>query len=390
MFEYLIDLPTKVLFGPGKIKELGANAKSFGGKAFVLMDPFLKNSDTATTILSNIRDAGMTYVDYYDVSPNPRNTVVDELAGKCVSEKCDVVIAVGGGSCIDSAKVVAIVATNGEKAWLYTARDNEYVALPDNKPLPFIAVPTTSGTGTEVTPYAVLNNLELHSKGVIINMVNCPPLSIVDPELTVSMPPQITALTAIDAFSHSFESYIDTESTPFSRMIALESIRLFAKSVRAACKNGEDIDARTDLSLASLYGGIAITHSPTTMPHAMGQPLSGLTDAPHGGSIACCIGQIIDWTLPHGENEFAAVAEIFDASIANLSVSEKARRLPGILEELWNDILSEEVSMRRYGLKEEQIPELADMMLVYYIMDLRHHPRMATKEDLIGIIEKCM
>ena len=390
MFEYLIDLPTKVLFGHGKVAELGKASAQYGKKAFVIMDPFFENSPMAERIFGYLKNEGIDVVDCYDVTPNPRNTVIDKCAKLCADEKCDMVIAVGGGSCIDSGKAIAIVAANGEESWLYTARDNEYVAQPDNKPLTIISVPTTSGTGTEVTPYAVINNLELHSKGVIINMVNCPTLSIVDPELTMTVPPQTTALTGIDAFSHSFESYIDKNSTPFSRIVALESIRLFAKSIRTAVKDGKNIDARSDMSLASMLAGVAITHSPTTMPHAMGQPLSGLTDAPHGGSIASCICQIVEWTLPYGEEQFATVAEIFDPTLSGLTNAEKAAKLPGILKQLWADILSEEVTMSKYGLKEDQIEQLAEMMMVYYTLDLHGHPRMATKDDLIGIIKKCM
>ena len=390
MFEYTIDIPTRVLFGAGKAAQLGDEASKYGKKAFVLMDPFLEGTDTAKKLLNNLSEHGIDYIDRYDVTPNPRNTVVDKLSKECIDEKCDIVIGIGGGSCIDSAKMIGVVAANGEEAWLYTARDNEYVAQPNNPPLPIITLPTTSGTGTEVTCYAVLNNLELETKGVMINRAICPLVSIVDPELTMTVPPQVTALTGIDAFAHAFESYIDKKRTPFSQMIALEAIRLFAKSIRKAVKNGNDVQARSDMSLCSLLAGIAITHCPTVMPHAMGQPLSGLTDAPHGGSIACCICQIIEWTLPYGAEQFAVVAEIFDPSIKDLSVEEKAAKLPVILKELWDDILTEPVTMSKYGLKESEIERLADNMLVYYTLDLHGHPRMATREDLIGIIKKCM
>lgn len=389
-FGYLIDLPTKVLFGAGKIAELGNQAAAFGKKAFVMLDPFLKGSATAQKVFDILKSAGLDYVDCYEVSPNPRTNVVDECAKKCADEKCDCVIAIGGGSCIDSGKAIAIVAKNNEPSWLFTARVGEYVAEVKEKPLPVISVPTTSGTGTEVTPYSVLNNLSLHCKGCICNMACCPTVSIVDPELTATMPPQITALTGIDAFAHAFESYINRNATPFSEMLSLEVIRLFARSIRTAVKDGSNIEARSDMSLASMLAGAAIAHSSTTMPHGMGQPLSGLTDAPHGGSIACCICQIIEWTLPCAEDKFAVVAEIFDPSIKDLPVSEKAQKLPAILRQLWKDILPTEVTMSSYGLKPDQIETVADMMLKFYALDLGGHPKAATKEDLIGIITKCM
>ena len=294
MSQYQIDVPTKVLFGAGKVAELGNEAAALGKKAFVLMDPFYKGSEVSVRLLGILKQAGLESFDCYEVVPNPRHTVVDELLEKLNSEGCDMVVAIGGGSCIDTAKALALVATNGRKAWDYTAKNDEEVPVPEKDPMPLIAVSTTSGTGSEVTPYAVLNNLDKHCKGVIIGPKVYPKISIVDPELTISVPPQVTALTAIDAFSHSFESYMNPISTLWSRMVAHEGMRLFAKSIRKAVEDGTDIEARTDLAMSSTLGGMAIAHIPSTLPHAMGQPLSGLTDAPHGGSIACCICQIIE------------------------------------------------------------------------------------------------
>jgi chemotaxis signal transduction protein len=149
------------------------------------MDPFFKGSQTAQTVLSYLHENGVETVEDYNVRPNPRYTDIDEAAAICISEKCDLVIVMGGGSAIDSAKAVALVATNGKSSWLYTTRENEYVEEAKNPPLPLIAIPTTAGTGAEATIYSVINNPEIHRKCAIRNLSMYPTLAIVDALLCV-------------------------------------------------------------------------------------------------------------------------------------------------------------------------------------------------------------
>ena len=388
MFENLINIPTKVLFGSEKINEVSGVVDRYGKKVLLIVDPFFMGTKIYQSIIKNLKASADKIVPFNDISPNPRNTVIDQAVRLCIKEKCDVVLAIGGGSAIDTAKAVAIIAVNGGKTWDYTERENEYVARPEKKKLPLIVIPTTSGTGTEVTPYAVINNVDIHFKATIINEMCFPTMAIVDPQIMVSKPPMLTALTGIDAFSHAFESYINKNSTPFSKLIALESMRLFAENIKECCNNGKNIEARANMALASTYGGLAIAHAPTTLPHAIGQPLSGLTDAPHGGSIAACIGAIIDWTLPLGQSKFAKIAELFDSSIADLPEEEKAAKLPELISGLFGEILDEKVTMSGYGLTESQIDGLADMVLQCYIMDCKCHPKMPAKQDIVNIIHK--
>lgn len=390
MFEYLIDLPTKVLFGSGKSAELGAIAKEYGGKAFAILSPFLKDKPAGAGMLKSLRDAGLSVVECYSVQPNPRDTVIDRIAGLCAAEKCDLVIGIGGGSAIDTAKAVAVVASNGGNCWDYTTRSNEIVKPISKKPLPLITVPTTAGTGTEVTPYAVINSESLKQKATIGNAAVFPAVSIVDADLMTSMSAELTALTGIDAFAHALESYINIHATPFSEIVALSSIGLFAKSIRICCKEPENKDARSDMALSSMLAGVAIAHSPTTVPHAVGQPLSGKTDAPHGATIACCIRQVIEWTLPEGGEKFAKVAELFDPGIRSLGVAQKAAKLPSLLKDLFGDILPGPVTMGGYGLKKEEIPAFVDAIIACYGGDLFNHPKVPVRQDLMEIVRACV
>lgn len=385
-----IQFPTKVEFGPGKISKIGILARQYGKKAFIVADPFFKGSDIIGGMLYNLRLNDVQAVEDYNVKPNPRYTDIDESAAVCIKEECDFVIALGGGSAIDSAKAIALVANNGKSSWLYTARENEHVEEPAKPPLPIIAIPTTSGTGSEATIYSVINNPKEHRKCGIRSPYMYPTLAIIDVELMMGMPRMLTAMTGIDAFAHGFESYTNRNATKFSEMTAMECMRLFAENIRECCLNGGNIEARNNMAFASLLGGISISHSPTTIGHIFGQSLSGYTDAPHGGSIACCLTQIIEWTLPDGMEKLAKIAELFDRSLITQSIEEKAMRLPDILSNLFEGILGKRVTMSSYGLKQEEVDGFADFIFKSYQGDFKNYIKMPIKEDILYLIKECM
>lgn len=381
----LLSVPSKIKFGAGLVKKLGENVAPYGKKALLLYDPFLKGSKLINDVIEDLKANQIEAVTFDDVSPNPRNTVIDKAVDLCVAEKCDVVIGIGGGSAIDSAKAIAIVAKNGGKCWEYVRTANG-CREPENGKLPMIAIPTTSGTGTEATPFSVINNPELGFKATICDDLACPTLSIVDPELMVSMPPSVTAYTGIDAFAHAFEAYTSSTESPLMDVVALEAMRLFINNIERAVEDGTDIVARSNMALCSTYGGMAIAHMCTTMPHALGQALGGITDAPHGGTIAACINKVIEWTLPEGEEKFAKVAELFDESIKDLPAAEKAAKLPQYIEKLFTKIMGgKPVTMATYGMTEENLPKLVDLVMNFYYGDALLNPKQPTKEDVYQV-----
>lgn len=387
-FEF--NFPTKVVMGEGRLKELGAIVKEKGEKAFLVYDPFLKGSETLENIKQNLSESGVNFVEFNDISPNPRNTSIDAGTQLCLDEKCDIVVAIGGGSAIDSAKANALVATNGGVCWEYTERAGEDVTRPTKRGLPLIVVPTTAGTGTEATSFAVVNNPAEKRKCTIITPYIYPDVALVDPLIMTTIPSMITALTGLDTFAHALESYISVNATPISEMLSLYSIELFAKSIRTAVNSGENVEAREQMALACGLGGAAIGTAGVTLPHALGQPLGALTDAPHGGTLAACFPQIIEWTLPYAEDKLAKVAELLDEKLDRTqSNSVKAAELPRILRELYQD-LNIDVSFGKYGLKEEEIQDLADLCFIGFLQDIKAHPKPVTKEDVIELIHKCM
>lgn len=383
--------PVRLLVGAGRVKELGKWTAGYGKKAFIVYDPFLKGAGLPEEIKADLKKNGVDTVEFFDVVPNPRHTMMDEGARIAVDNGCDVVIGVGGGSAIDTAKAIALEAKHGGSAWDYTERyfEPENVRRPETKGLPILTVPTTAGTGTEATHVSVVNNHELKMKCAIINEHIYPDVSIIDPELMVTVPKKVTAHTGVDTFAHAFESYIAKGATEWSRMLAKRSMELFAKSIRAVFNEPEDIDARSEMALSCTLAGAAFVQSGLALPHAIGQPVSAITDAPHGATLAVCLPVIIKWTIPYAAQDFADVAEILDASVKDLPTSEKAAMLPEILEQLYKDIDINE-TYSSYGMTQEHIEEAVDLSLGAYQWDIGGHPKKVDRADLEEIYRRCL
>ncbi len=382
--------PTRMRVGADRMQELGVTAREYGTHAFVVLDPFLKGSQTAASILEDLRQNGVEHTVYYDVMPNPRNTMIDEGIVLCRAAKCDVVVVVGGGSAIDTAKAIALVAVHGGTCWEYTERAGETVQRPSTPGLPLIVCPTTAGTGSETTACAVINNPSEVRKCTIINPVIYPTVSIIDPKIMLSVPPLLTALTGIDTFAHSFEAFICSGSNAISDMFALRSMELFAQNIRTAVQNGSDVEARSQLAMSCAMGGAALFNAGVCLPHALGQPLSAFTDAPHGGTLAACLPQVIEWTLPYAQDRFARVAEIMDPmGVQGMTIEQKAYQLPKIMHALYQD-LDVHVSFSGYGLKLDDLDAFIELCFTAFRQDIEKHPKPVTRENIREVLEMCM
>ncbi|MCD8355945.1 MAG: iron-containing alcohol dehydrogenase [Clostridia bacterium] len=390
MNNFQFHFPTQLRIGEGERKQLGKIAAEYGKKAFLAFDPFLNGSTVQKEMLEDLSQNGVAYEIFSDIVPNPRNTSIDQGAELCRNTGCELVIAVGGGSAIDTAKAIALTAALGGSCWDYTERQGEYVKRPDRPGLPLIAIPTTAGTGTEATQFAVINNPEQVRKCTIITPLIYPCVSLIDPELMQSIPGQLTALTGIDTFAHAFEAYICKGHNEFSDALALHAMELFAKSIRTAVHDGSNLEARGMMAMSCTLAGAAFSHAGVCLPHAMGQPLSAFTDAPHGGTLAACIPQVIEWTIPYAEERLARVAEILDAdAVAGKTQAEKAAALPEIIGQLYDD-LNVHVSFSGYGLKEDDLDAFVDLCFTAYKQDMDQHPKPVTRQDVYDLVRKCM
>lgn len=386
-----IRFPTQVEYGSGMLSRIGEFTASYGKRAYCLFDPFFRGSEAAATVMDALHAVGIETYDSYEVHPNPRAGDIDKQAAECMEQKCDFVVAMGGGGTLDIGKAVAFLVTNGRSAWDYTVKENQFYHSITIPPLPFVAVPTTAGTGSEATIYSVVNNPDIQRKCTIRSFELYPRLAIVDPELMLNIPPLLTALTGIDTFAHAFESYTNKNATAFSKMLAMESMRLFAENIVECVENGKNAEARGSMAIASLLGGLAISHSPTTLPHIIGQCLSGWVDAPHGGSLAVCLAQVIRWTLPNGQMEFAQIARVIAPELAAASDAEAAEALPEIIDKLFVRIMgNQRVTMKTYGMDENRADEFAEFIFHNYQKDMSNYLRVPTMEELKAIIQDCL
>lgn len=389
MEDIVLNIPTKVVFGNNKIKYLSEYVKALGNKSFLVIDNYLDKIGLGNEVISLLKDSNIETVKYTDFESNPSCYKVDKAAQIAKEEKCDVVIGIGGGSALDFAKAVAVLSRHLGRCWDYVKRSDQLEMYITENTLPIAAIPTTSGTGSEVTPYAVINNPDLKEKSTIFSDRILPKISIVDPKLMVSMPAQLTALTGIDAFSHALESYINIHANSFSKMIAKEAIRIAANYLPMAVSNGKNLEAREKMAWAATLAGIAIAHVGPVLPHALGQPVSGFTGAPHGGTIAACLVKILKFSFMSNFEVFGEVTETIEPGYKSLPLHEKAEKCIEVVQRLFSDIDCN-VKFGDFGLKREDIEKVTDIALRAYFMDMNSHPKQVGKEDILKIYEECV
>ena len=382
------NLPQNISFKPDCLSSIGNSVKPFGTRVFAAIDPYLQALGMGDEIKQNLKKENIDCVLYSKIKPNPNFHDIDTGARICSEENCDVILGIGGGSAIDSGKAIAIVARNEGSSWDYIARSDRETRTPDQV-LPIIAIPTTAGTGTEATPYSVISNPDIKEKGCIHNPKLIPVLALISPELMSTVPPRLTANTGIDALSHSLESYINVNSNIFSDFVARESISLIFRYLPEAVANGDNINAREQMAWASTLGGIAIAHAGTTLPHGMGQPVSGLVDMPHGASIAACIIPILEESFSSNLEKFALLAETMDSSVSDLPLRKKAEKTVELTERLLKDIGSR-VRFGDYGMTESDIEKAAEICINNYSFDINNHPRKVDKNDIINLYKRCL
>ncbi|MFN2229561.1 MAG: iron-containing alcohol dehydrogenase, partial [Anaerolineae bacterium] len=279
---------TRIIFGPGTLKEIGPIAAEMGSRALVVTG---SSPERAQPLLDNLAAQGVE-IAVFAVPGEPTTHLVAEGTEKARQAGCDVVIGIGGGSAIDAGKAIAALLTNGGEPldYLEVIGKGQPLAKP---PAPYIAVPTTAGTGSEVTKNAVLASPEHRVKVSLRSNLTLPHLAVVDPELTYSVPPEITASTGLDALTQVIEPYVSNKANPLTDAICQEGIRRGARSLRSAFENGADVAAREDMAITSLFGGLALANAKLGAVHGFAGPMGGMFHAPHG---AIC-GRLLPYVM---------------------------------------------------------------------------------------------
>ena len=314
-------LQTEVRFGPGVAAELVNALAPYGHRVLVVTDPGVRRTGLVDRILAPVLAAGVTIEIHDDVSPNPRDHECRAAADHALSAGAVAIVAIGGGSPIDAAKCAAALATNGG-----TARDWAVPRRLSHDPLPLIAIPTTSGTGSEVTRGAVITDQEHRTKLTVKDARMAPRLALVDPELTWSVPPAVTAATGMDVLTHAIEAYTGRRASPVSDALALHAIRLVATHLAGAFEHGDDPGAREGMMMASLIAGMAFGNADVAAVHCLAEALGGRYDTPHGVANAVMLPPVMRYNIATDPRRFAEVATALGVDTRGLTDEVAADR----------------------------------------------------------------
>jgi alcohol dehydrogenase len=292
--------------GPGSSAELGRSIRDHGAsKVLVVTDEVLNDLGIVATATASLAEAGVDLVVYDEVRPDPTFAQVERGHRRMVAHGCDAVLAVGGGSPIDAAKVIAAMATNGGD--LAKLEGKFRVRHP---PAPLFAVPTTAGTGSEVTIAAVVSETDSHRKRFFIDPKLLPTAVALDPELMTGIPAPITAATGMDALTHAIESYVSRATTPRTESWATTAVRLVFEHLPVAVDDGNDLEARTGMALASYYAGLAFTRTSVGYVHAIAHNLGARYGTPHGLANALVLPHVLEFSRPAADRRLAELGDL--------------------------------------------------------------------------------
>lgn len=325
-------LPGTILYGPGSFREAGKQAAALGRKALIISDGIMVKLGHVAECEQRLKEETVASAIYAEVNSEPTDRHVREALEICREAQCDLIVALGGGSCIDTAKAVAVMMTN-------CGYIGDYVHRPFSAaPLPLIAIPTTAGTGSEVTKVTVITDTATEVKMMIARPELLPAVAIVDPDLTMSCPPAVTAATGIDALCHAVEAYLSRRSHFVTDKIALTAVELLARHLRRAYRDGGDREAREKVSLGAMLAGAAFSNASVTLVHGMSRPIGALFHVPHGVSNAMLLPAVLEFTRDAALPKLGEIAAIFNPELQGVPDEEKAAALIQELKSLCHDL----------------------------------------------------
>ena len=353
--------PTKLVFNPGISKDISAELSVYSlSKVFIITDKMLLDLGVVAPILEGLKGAGVEVAGIFkDVPPNSEIKVIQRAADEAIRSEADGVIAIGGGSVLDTAKGVDILLTHGGDLV------NDYSGaetLPG--PLkPLIAIPTTAGTGSEVTHVAVILDEATHNKLSFVDRNLAPHLAVLDPELTVGLPPKLTAATAMDALTHSIESMTSIQANPVSDAFAARAIPLICENILKAVKNGKDIDARGALMTAATMAGVAFDHAMVGIIHGMSHSAGALAPVHHGTANSIFLPWGMEYNFEPCVKKYAEIASLMGVPVSGLSDEARARKAIEYILQLRLNLHQEcglAYRLRDSGVREDQLDDIAE------------------------------
>ncbi|MBW2285048.1 MAG: iron-containing alcohol dehydrogenase, partial [Deltaproteobacteria bacterium] len=312
------NVPSTVIVGGGASSEVGAQAKRLKAKrAFLVTDTYMVDSGLAGRTVDSLKAEGIETTVFADVQPDPTDDNVIQGLDRLKEADCDIVVALGGGSPTDAAKAIAVLVNNPPPI-------NQYAGLHNipNAGIPLIVIPTTSGTGSEVTKVSIITDTERDVKMLMLDVNMLPTVALVDYELTMTMPASLTAHVGIDTLVHAVEAYVSQKANPLTDPIALSCIRLVSENLYTAFKEPDNRAAREAMMLASTQGGMAFSNSSVCLVHGMSRPIGALYHVPHGLSNAVLFPAVVEYSISGAQERYAAISRTM--TYANAHDSDEA------------------------------------------------------------------
>lgn len=377
--------PKQVVAGPGAIQGIGQIIKGMDkSNVVIITDSVLKDFPLITNMVDKLKSEGLTVNVFGEIGPNPVEDMVHNAVAFMREVKPEVIVCVGGGSPIDAGKAANVVYTHGGIVNDYDIAIGGIMKITP-KLLPFIAVPTTAGTGTEVTFVGVITDTKKHTKFGVLSPLVIPDVAVLDPEVTVSMPPKLTAFTGLDALTHCIEAYTSIGGFAPAEALALHGIKMISRSLKTAVNDGNNLKAREEMLVASMMGGTAFSLNGLGACHAMAHQLSAFFDTPHGMANAILLPRVMKYNMSACPQKFADIAEAMGADIRSMTVEQAANKALEMVSQL-----SADLGVPKYlddaGASKDKIPELVERAMLDN--PITTNPRPATPEDVTKLFEE--
>lgn len=382
MEQYFFQTARRIIAGCGSLERIADHLQKLGSLKSVLLvsQPFLQSSGTLDEVTRLLNNGGIAVHWNTDVKPEPTIAQLEELYNAIAEVPCDAIIGIGGGSVLDVVKLLSVMKTNR-----LSVREMLGTDLIPNPSIPTVLIPTTSGTGSEVTPNAIVTLPEEELKIGVVSSYLLPALVILDPLLTLGLPRDITASTGMDAFTHALESFISNKANRFSDMFALESIRNISASLLQAYHHGDDRKAREEMLIGSMYGGMALTSAGTAAVHALAYPIGGKFHVPHGVANSMLLPHVMEFNFDAIVERLALVAEAMGLQ----SGAGRQRDAERVIEHirLWTQEMEIPQDLTFFGATREDIPELS-VAASQVTRLMGNNPKGMTLEDIGAVYGK--
>jgi choline dehydrogenase len=350
------EIPTAIKHGIGAINHLGEEVKKLGvSKALLVTDPGIYNAGVVDPVIKNLKEEGIEVVLFNKVEPNPPVRLVAEGSSLYEKEGCNGLVAVGGGSSMDTAKAIGVEATHQGSILDYEAAEGKKPL--ENRIPPLTTIPTTAGTGSEVTQWAVITDEEREFKFNTGGPLIAAHLTIIDPKLHVSMPPRVTAMTGVDALAHAIECYTMKFAQPITDAVALMAMEYAAHYIRRAYADGDDLEARYGMAQAAMLAGLSYGSESAGAAHAMSQTLGGIIPVAHGECVAAMMGPVMEFNWKGNPAKFARIAKAFGVDTSNMTTEEAAKASVNWMYELVEDLSIP--SLEDQGVPKDMIERLS-------------------------------